>query len=171
MHGLAASEMLLKQTLDAYKSVNCYSSSDENDEDYENPSDVEIIRSMVTAPQTAPIIQSRILCVLHNIPARMFRTFEIKTFGIEPLATLPHFEPNEDEDQEEYVPEIYKMRMASLLDDLLEDHPELVPPLADICYFAEISHLEGLMSVGEYIDRNDKPDQLSYPTGELMPSL
>ncbi|KAL5969777.1 hypothetical protein TSMEX_002390 [Taenia solium] len=112
MHGLVASEMLLKQTLDAYKSVNCYSSSDENDEDYENPSDVEIIQRMVKAPQTAPIIQSRILCVLHNIPARMFRTFEVKTFGIEPLATLPHFEPNEDEDQEEYVPEIYKVIFA-----------------------------------------------------------
>lgn len=97
MHGLAASEMLLKQTLNAYKSVNCYSLSDENDEDYENPSDVEIIRLMVKDPQTAPIIQSRILCVLHNIPARMFRTFEVKTFGIEPLAALPHFEPNEDE--------------------------------------------------------------------------
>lgn len=97
MHGLAASEMLLKQTLNAYKSVNCYSLSDENDEDYENPSDVEIIRLMVKDPQTAPIIQSRILCVLNNIPARMFRTFEVKTFGIEPLAALPHFEPNEDE--------------------------------------------------------------------------
>ncbi|VDM31765.1 unnamed protein product [Hydatigera taeniaeformis] len=75
------------------------------------------------------------------------------------------------EDQEEYVPEIYKMRMASLLDDLLEDHPDLVPPLAEIWYFAEVSHLEGLMSVVEYIDRNDKPDQLPYPTGEpLSPS-
>ncbi|CDS37262.1 conserved hypothetical protein [Echinococcus multilocularis] len=118
MHGLAASEILLKQTLNAYKSVNCYSLSEENDEEYENPSDVEIIRLM---------------------------------------------------DQEEYVPEIYKMRMASLLDDLLEDHPELVPSLVDIWYFAEVSQLNGLISVTEYLDRNDKPDQLSDPTAQTWP--
>nr|CDS19210.1 hypothetical protein EgrG_000450100 [Echinococcus granulosus] len=118
MHGLAASEILLKQTLNAYKSVNCYSLSEENDEEYENPSDVEIIRLM---------------------------------------------------DQEEYVPEIYKMRMASFLDDLLEDHPELVPPLMDIWYFAEVSQLNGLISVTEYLDRNDKPDQLSDQTAQTWP--
>ncbi|KAL5107228.1 hypothetical protein TcWFU_000255 [Taenia crassiceps] len=72
-------------------------------------------------------------------------------------------------DQEEYVPEIYKMRMASLLDDLLRGHPELVPPLVDIWYFAEVSHFEGLMSVVEYIERNDKPDRLSYPSERTWP--
>ncbi|EUB62689.1 hypothetical protein EGR_02485 [Echinococcus granulosus] len=186
MHGLAASEILLKQTLNAYKSVNCYSLSEENDEEYENPSDVEIIRLMVKDPQSAPIIQSRILCILHNIPARTFRTFEVKTFGIEPVAVLPHFEPNEDEARLiELLHQLtrlctylacsamklrcisccHTMRMASFLDDLLEDHPELVPPLMDIWYFAEVSQLNGLISVTEYLDRNDKPDQLSDQTG------
>uniref|UniRef100_A0A5K3EXZ2 CCR4-NOT transcription complex subunit 11 n=1 Tax=Mesocestoides corti TaxID=53468 RepID=A0A5K3EXZ2_MESCO len=191
LQSLATSEKLLKEALAAYSSVNLISSSDDNGGD-ERPTDAEVIRFMVKDPDLAPIIQSRILCILHNVPARMFRAFETKSFNVEVNSIHPQVYPEDDEkrliellqqmtklssylvcsamkDQEEYVPEIYKMRMASLLDDLREEHPELVPQLSDIWYFTETSELEGLLSVVEYLDRNDKPDTLFNKAEQTWP--
>ncbi len=44
-----------------------------------------------------PILQSRILCILHNIPARMFRAFEVKVFNMEVSQLIAHFESEDDE--------------------------------------------------------------------------
>ncbi|VDK84214.1 unnamed protein product [Dibothriocephalus latus] len=47
--------------------------------------------------------------------------------------------------------------MTKLLNDLREEHPELVPQQTDLSYFAEVSTLEGLIPVPEYMKKFEKP--------------
>ncbi|BHF70239.1 hypothetical protein SprV_0301330200 [Sparganum proliferum] len=179
LKGLNASECLLKKAIKDYYEVSVVPNAEEDETPIEI-SDEEIIRKMIKNPEASPIIQSRILCILHDCKFRIFKAFELKIFDME-AAPLPEVsEPNEDEkkliellqqltrlsvylvssamkDQEEYVPEIYKMRMTKLLNDLREEHPELVPQQTDLGYFAEVSTLEGLISVPEYVERFEKP--------------
>nr|CDS27646.1 expressed conserved protein [Hymenolepis microstoma] len=70
---------------------------------------------------------------------------------------------------EDFVPEIYRMRMAALLNNLVDDHPEMIPNLADVWYFGEVSKNESLLSVVEYVNRNDKPYQLTDPEAYTWP--
>ena len=82
---------------------------------------------MVKNPDSAPIIRSRILCVLHNIQARIFRAFEIKAFNMEPIKTLPQFEPEEDE-----------KRLVELLHQLTRLSSYLVYTAMKLCIIFDI---------------------------------
>uniref|UniRef100_A0A0X3NWM5 Uncharacterized protein n=1 Tax=Schistocephalus solidus TaxID=70667 RepID=A0A0X3NWM5_SCHSO len=179
LRGLNDSECLLKKAIKDYYEVSVIPKVDDEETPVEI-SDEEIIRKMIRNPEAYPIIQSRILCILHDCKFRIFKAFELKIFDMEATPLPELADPNEDEkkliellqqltrlsvylvssamkDQEEYVPEIYKMRMTKLLNDLREEHPELVPQQTDLSYFAEVSTLEGLMSVPEYLERFEKP--------------
>ncbi|VDL19212.1 unnamed protein product [Hymenolepis diminuta] len=181
MRGLSDSELILNQALTTYNSLNSHKINKEDEEKSETWSDDEVIRTMVKDPNSAPIIRSRILCTLYNISTRMFRTFEMTKLKVEPLRSPSFYEAEEDErklmtmlqklDSEDFVPEIYRMRMTALLSNLLDDYPEMVPNLADVWYFGEVSKIECLLSVVEYVDRNDKPDQLTDPEGMVSFSI
>lgn len=105
LRGLANSERVLKKALSAYVAANCLPDADDVDneddadekDDFEYETDAEVVGLMIKDPELAPIMQSRILCVLHDIPFRMFHTFEAKAFDIDVTPLLPHFNPEEDE--------------------------------------------------------------------------
>ncbi|KAM3175221.1 hypothetical protein ACTXT7_008930 [Hymenolepis weldensis] len=139
MRGLSNSELILNQALTTYNFLDSYKINKEDEEKPETFSDDEVIRTTVKDPNSAPIIQSRILCTLYNISTRMFRTFEMTKLKVEPLRSPSFYEAEEDErklmtmlqklDSEDFVPEIYRMRMIALLNNLLDDYPEMVPNL------------------------------------------
>lgn len=123
MRGLSASEVVLRQTLSTYNSLTYYSTSEENDDLSEAASDAEIIQMMVKDCDSAPIIWSRILCIIHNIPTRMFRAFDITKFNLEPLTSIPHYEAKEDE-----------KRLIELLQKLTELSSHLVCSALKLSY-------------------------------------
>ncbi|VDP78387.1 unnamed protein product [Echinostoma caproni] len=98
----------------------------------------------------APLINNRILSIRSNLPSRVYRTYEVLAFDMEPVSLSQYdaSEPDEKKlvdtivqlirlgiylseepmkDQEDYVPELFKIRLTEILKRLREDHPELVP--------------------------------------------
>ncbi|THD25570.1 hypothetical protein D915_003600 [Fasciola hepatica] len=140
----------------------------------------------------APLVDNKILFIRSNLASRVYRTFEVLTFDMEPasLNQYDNSEPDEKKlldtiiqltrlgiylskepmkNQEEYVPELFKIKLTEILKRLREDHPELVPQQVVVGYFSEISTFEGIIPLQEYLNFYDLPYETSLQSEVTWP--
>ncbi|CAH8579689.1 unnamed protein product [Schistosoma turkestanicum] len=146
--------------------------------------DEATIREMYRKNSLAPTIHNRILCVMDNVIHRIYRTYELLVFDMEPTV-ISDYESNETDEkklldllsqvnklsvhlaeesmrgQEEYVPEVFKRKLTEILNNIRQVRPELIPQQVAVGYFADISPYEGIIPLREYMRLYDIPYEAS----------
>ncbi|KAF7239280.1 hypothetical protein EG68_11029 [Paragonimus skrjabini miyazakii] len=140
----------------------------------------------------APLIHNRILSLRDNMTHRIYRTYEVLAFDMEPVS-LTQYDNSEPDDkrlldtltqllrlslflskepmknQEEYVPEIFKMKLTEILRRLREEHPELVPQQVTVGYFSEVCTYDAIIPIQEYLNFYDLPFEISLQSEITWP--
>nr|CAH8869684.1 unnamed protein product [Trichobilharzia regenti] len=154
--------------------------------------DRQTIQEMCRKYALAPTIHNRILCSLDNVVHRIFRTYEVLVLDME-ATVISDYDSNETDEkklldllsqvtrlsvhlaeepmkgQEEYVPEIFRRKLAEILGNIRQVHPELIPQQAVVGYFADVSSYEGLISIKEYMNIYDLPYETSLQSELAWP--
>ncbi|KAG5442574.1 Testis-expressed protein 47 [Clonorchis sinensis] len=154
--------------------------------------DEATMEEIAERPTLAPLIHNRILFVKDNLVHRMYRTYEVLPFDMEPISLKQYDSSESDEKrfletlsqlirlgvflseepmkgQEEYVPEIFKMKLTKILRHLREEHPELVPQQVTVGYFSELSNYPGIIPVQEYLNFYDMPYEITLQSENTWP--
>ncbi|CAH8667279.1 hypothetical protein MS3_00003582 [Schistosoma haematobium] len=121
-------------------------------QDYRHFSEFDkvIIQEMYTKNSLAPTIHNRVLCAIDNIVHRIYHTYELLVFDMEPTVISDYDSNESDEkklldllsqvirlsvhlaeesmrDQDEYVPETFKRKLTGILNNIRQVRPELIP--------------------------------------------
>ncbi|CAH8653938.1 unnamed protein product [Heterobilharzia americana] len=142
--------------------------------------DESTIKTELKKHALGPTIHNRIICAIDNVTNRIFRTYEVLIFDMEPTI-ISDYDSNESDSkkllnlliqvtrlsiylaeepmkgQKEYVPEIFKRKLNEILNNIRQAHPELIPQQVAVGYFADISSYEGIIPLQEYMDLYDLP--------------
>ncbi|CAH8667270.1 hypothetical protein MS3_00003582 [Schistosoma haematobium] len=155
-------------------------------QDYRHFSEFDkvIIQEMYTKNSLAPTIHNRVLCAIDNIVHRIYHTYELLVFDMEPTVISDYDSNESDEkklldllsqvirlsvhlaeesmrDQDEYVPETFKRKLTGILNNIRQVRPELIPQQVAVGYFADISCYEGIIPLKEYMKLYDIPYETS----------
>ncbi|CAL8102385.1 unnamed protein product [Calicophoron daubneyi] len=174
---------IIRALNESEKIINCYiaayteqlnkDATDDEEKRSFNSLDSISVQELFDKHTPAPVINNKLLCVRENLVQRIFRTESdekklIETLG--QLARLSAFLAEEPmKNMEEYVPEIFKMRITQVLSKLREEHPDLVPPQTTVGYFSEVSTYEGLIPLEEYLNFYDLPYEVSLQSETTWP--
>uniref|UniRef100_A0A095C599 Uncharacterized protein n=1 Tax=Schistosoma haematobium TaxID=6185 RepID=A0A095C599_SCHHA len=162
-------------------------------QDYRHFSEFDkvIIQEMYTKNSLAPTIHNRVLCAIDNIVHRIYHTYELLVFDMEPTVISDYDSNESDEkklldllsqvirlsvhlaeesmrDQDEYVPETFKRKLTGILNNIRQVRPELIPQQVAVGYFADISCYEGIIPLKEYMKLYDIPYETSSQSGSLF---
>ncbi|VDP49256.1 unnamed protein product [Schistosoma margrebowiei] len=180
--------------------MNCHSEqinkSQCDAQDYRHFSEFDnvIIQEMYTKNSLAPTIHNRVLCAIDNIAHRIYHTYELLVFDMEPTVISDYDSNESDEkklldllsqvnrlsvhlaeesmrDQDEYVPETFKFlhfqrKLTGILNNIRQVRPELIPQQVAVGYFADISCYEGIIPLKEYLKLYDIPYETSSQSGK-----
>ncbi|KAH8864343.1 hypothetical protein KSF78_0002939 [Schistosoma japonicum] len=150
------------------------------------------MREMFTKNCMAPTIHTRILCAVDNIICRMYRTYEVLEFDMEPTRIYSYDSHESDEkklldllsqvnklsvylseemtvEQSEYITEAFKRKLTEILSNIRQFHPELIPQQVAVGYFSDISSYEGIVPIQEYMRLYDIPYETSLQSELTWP--
>ncbi|VDP54260.1 unnamed protein product [Schistosoma mattheei] len=121
-------------------------------QDYRHFSEFDkvIIQEMYTENSLAPTIHNRVLCAIDNIVHRIYHTYELLVFDMEPTVISDYDSNESDEkklldllsqvirlsvhlaeesmqDQDEYVLDTFKRKLTGILNNIRQVRPELIP--------------------------------------------
>ncbi|KAK4474387.1 hypothetical protein MN116_001547 [Schistosoma mekongi] len=150
------------------------------------------MQEMFTKNHMAPTTHTRILCAVDNVVCRMYRTYEVLEFDMEPTRIYNYDSHESDEkkllnllsqvnklsiylaekmmsDQSEYITETFKQKLTEILSNIRQFHPELIPQQVAVGYFSDISSYEGIIPIQEYMRLYDIPYETSLQSELTWP--
>ncbi|CAH8677239.1 unnamed protein product [Schistosoma rodhaini] len=181
---ITKSEEVIKSYMNCYAGEIIIGQNDAQDYRHFSEFDKATIQEMYKKSSLAPTIHNRILCANDNIVHRIYRTYELLVFDMEPTIISDYDSNESDEkklldllcqvnrlsvhlaeesmrDQKEYAPETFKRKLTGILNNIRQVRPELIPQQVAVGYFADISSYEGIIPLKEYMKLYDIPYETS----------